>query len=201
MLFGRQGLRTSTWLVNRGQVQAVLGTFVVALGLAAATSLPAAARSVSPKVSTPKTGTIAAQSSDRNVNAVAEARAMVVLTNRLRASLGAGNLAVRDDLTSLACEWAQTMANVRALEHSPYIYDRALFSRRIGRDWELAGENVGTGSDIYTIHGALMGSPSHYANLANPEFEYVGICVRHSADGNAYVAQEFLSAKPNYTRG
>ncbi len=136
-----------------------------------------------------------AASSKANAQAAAEAQAMVVLTNRLRSSVGAENLSVREDLTRLACEWAETLAEENALEHSPFIFDRELFSSRMGRDWGLAGENVGTGSDVYTIHGALVGSPLHYRNLVNPEFIYVGICVRHGANGTAFVTQEFLAPK------
>lgn len=120
---------------------------------------------------------------------------MVQLTNRLRATVGSANLAIRDDLTRLACEWAETLAQNNILEHSPFIFDWELFASRMGRDWALAGENVGMGSDVYTIHGSLVGSPLHYRNLVNPEFVYIGICVRHGANGTAFVVEEFLAPR------
>ena len=133
-----------------------------------------------------------AQASSRTA---AEAQTMVVLTNRLRSSLGADGLAVRDDLTQLACDWADTLVELNNLEHSPFISDRQLFTGRVGHGWVLAGENVGTGPDVYTIHSALVRSSSHYRNLVNPEFVYVGVCVRHAPDGTAFIAQEFLATK------
>lgn len=133
-----------------------------------------------------------AQASSRTA---AEAQTMVVLTNRLRSSLGADSLAVRDDLTQLACDWADTLVELNNLEHSPFISDRQLFTARLGHGWVLAGENVGTGPDVYTIHSALVRSSSHYRNLVNPEFVYVGVCVRHAPDGTAFIAQEFLAPK------
>ena len=138
----------------------------------------------------------ASPSAQANSRTADEAQSMVVFANRLRSSLGTDGLAVRDDLTQLACDWADTLVQLNTLEHSPFIYDRQLLTGRVGHGWMLAGENVGTGPDIFTIHSALVRSSSHYRNLVNPEFVYVGVCVRHAPDGTAFVAQEFLAPKP-----
>lgn len=130
----------------------------------------------------------------------AEAALMVTLTNRVRSAVGEPNLIVRDDLVALACEWADKVQADHNIGHSPYIFDRDLLASRVGRDWSVAGENVGSGSDVYVIHGALVGSPTHYRNLVEPEFAYVGICIRNDRSGNLYVVQEFLSAKVTKAR-
>ena len=134
-----------------------------------------------------------AQLSQRRIS---EALTMVMLTNRVRSSVGLDNLTVRDDLTELACTWAESMVRAAEVSHSPFIHDRSLLSVHVGPDWSLAGENVGSGSDVYLIHVALVNSPSHYRNLVSPEFRHVGICVRYSSEGTAYVAEEFLAPTP-----
>jgi uncharacterized protein YkwD len=141
-------------------------------------------------ISAPGTARAADAGNDRS-----GAQMMVTLTNRLRASLGETSLTMREDLISLACDWADQVETSRDVSHSPFIFDRGLMTSRVGHNWSLAGENVGSGPDVYLIHGALVGSPAHYRNLVDAEFAYVGICVRHDSDGNLYVVEEFLSPK------
>jgi uncharacterized protein YkwD len=137
---------------------------------------------------------------DGNRSTVLEAQTMVVLTNRLRTSLGTGNLAVRDDLVAVACGWAEQLVQTGEVQHSPYIADATLLSQQIGHDWALAGENVGSGPDVYAIQGALAGSPAHYKNLVDPEFTHIGICVRHDSRGTLFIVEEFLTVKPQKSR-
>jgi uncharacterized protein YkwD len=192
MQFWRRGNR------SRRQIGYRLAAVVVAVLSALGSGTVASASSPPTPTTVRSSAADMAATSQVNAHTAAEALAMVTLTNRLRATVGAENLTVRADLTRLACDWAETLAEDNSLEHSPYIFDRELFTSRMGRNWGLAGENVGTGSDVYTIHGALVGSPLHYRNLVNPEFVYVGICVRHAVDGTAFVTEEFLAPKAKH---
>ncbi len=126
---------------------------------------------------------------------VESAHQFVVLTNRLRASVGSTNLVVRGDLSDLACDWADQLVTEGELRHSPFIRDRAVLSGRVGTDWRFAGENVGSGPVVREIHSALVASESHYRNLVNPDFNAVGVCAKRSPDGTLFVVQEFLSAR------
>jgi uncharacterized protein YkwD len=124
-----------------------------------------------------------------------EEREMVVLTNRLRSRVGAPNLAVREDLEEVACEWVDTIIATGRIEHSPFIHDRVLLISRVGRDWSLAGENIGVGPTIRHIYEALVASELHYRNLVNPDFTYVGICAKRGPDGDLIVVEEFLAPR------
>ena len=125
---------------------------------------------------------------------------LVTLTNRVRASVGESHLIVRDDITALACSWAEELASHDLVEHSPYIHDAELLARSVGRDWILAGENVGSGPDIQKIHVALVASPAHYRNLVSPEFTHVGMCVRAGTDGTLFVVEQFLQVRTQKAR-
>jgi uncharacterized protein YkwD len=57
--------------------------------------------------------------------------------------------------------------------------------------WSTAGENVGYGPDVEVVHGALVASPGHYANMVNGSFSHVGVAVTTSPDGRVWVAQVF----------
>lgn len=142
----------------------------------------------------------AANAQEGSRSSAQEAQALVVLTNRLRGTVGEANLIVRDDLVGIACEWAEALRKRGDVQHSPFIADATLYSESIGRDWTLAGENVGSGPDVYAIHGALVGSPLHYKNLVDNDFTHVGICVRRDARGNLFVVEEFLSQRSSKSK-
>jgi len=113
-------------------------------------------------------------------------------TNQTRASRGLPTLEWNGVLASKAQGWAQYMANggcgagVRIC-HSTLSSGNSLA-------WTKLGENVGTGpaSDAYAIQQAFINSPSHYANIVDPGFRYIGVGVVN-ANGTLYVAVEFMA--------
>ncbi|MGZ8766462.1 MAG: CAP domain-containing protein [Acidimicrobiia bacterium] len=107
------------------------------------------------------------------------------LINGVRASLGLASYAVDAELTANAQRWAQSMAASGAMSHQSDL------SGGISSPWVRLGENVGVGLSVVEVHNALMGSPGHYQNIADPGFGYVGVAVVE-AGGTLYVAEEFM---------
>lgn len=105
------------------------------------------------------------------------------LVGRERANAGLHGLAVSGDLVDVARRHAAHMAADGRLFHNP----------NLGREvsgWEVVGENVGRGSDVDSIHAALMGSPSHRHNILDARFTQIGVGVE-AAGGELWVVQVF----------
>jgi hypothetical protein len=110
----------------------------------------------------------------------------VARTNSLRASKGLPGLSVNGTLAAKARNWAEHMAAVGAISHSN-LADGA------PSEWQRLGENVGRGPSVDSIHGALVASPDHYANLTDPGFQSIGVGVVN-ANGTYYVAEVFMES-------
>ena len=95
----------------------------------------------------------------------------VSLLNDLRVSRGLPPLSVDDELTAAARQWSDTMRLNGGIFHT------ADQSAGISQPWVLLGENVGTGPNVTEVFDAFVASPTHYANLTNPDFDYIGIGV------------------------
>ena len=119
--------------------------------------------------------------------APADEQIFVTRLNDLRASKGLPRLAVDARLTDVARLWSSRMASLGVLAHNP-----SLASQAPG-DWLKLGENVGYGSNVASIHDALVASPLHYANLIDPNFNAVGIGVV-AAGSTLWVTQVFMKA-------
>lgn len=87
-----------------------------------------------------------------------------------RSAAGLGSLAARDDLVDVARRHSEDMATQHRLYHNP-----SLQSQVTG--WQRVGENVGTGSDVASVHDAFMQSPVHRDDILSPYFTEVGIGV------------------------
>jgi hypothetical protein len=109
---------------------------------------------------------------------------LVSSTNSLRAGKGLPPYATNGNLSAKAQSWAAHMAAAGGISHSS-------LSSGISEPWTRLGENVGSGPSVCAIHQALVNSPSHYANLTDPGFRYVGVGVV-SSNGTLYVAEEFM---------
>jgi uncharacterized protein YkwD len=112
----------------------------------------------------------------------------VALTNETRAAYGSAPLAVDASLEAVAYAWAAELASNGYLAHNPNL------AYQVDGWWWLLGENVGVvapGGGIEHIHRALVASPSHYANLIEPDFEAVGVGIAYGADGRLYLVQVF----------
>ena len=95
----------------------------------------------------------------------------VALVNQARANVGVAPLAVDGQLTALARQHAQTMADAGTIFHANPI------SAGVTAPWVKLGENVGTGPSAPPIMSAFINSPKHYANIVDPAFTYVGVGV------------------------
>lgn len=109
---------------------------------------------------------------------------LLTLTNQVRASAGAPPLALDGALSVVAATWSTTMAQAGTISHNPALkLQISGFSR--------AGENVGVGASVESVHRALVASPGHYANIVNPLFSRVGIGVVQSGS-MVYLTQVFV---------
>lgn len=67
--------------------------------------------------------------------------------------------------------------------------DLAVVANQRVPKWQRAGENVGMGGSVESLHTALMNSPGHRANILG-DYNYVGLGVVHTS-GKMYVTQFF----------
>lgn len=121
----------------------------------------------------------------------AQAQALSLL-NRDREKSGLAPLAYSAELSRLAEAYAQDMIARRFFAHedpdgrSPF--DRM---RASGIVYRHAGENLAINDSVEAAQAAFMNSPTHRANVLNPQFTEVGIGVRVAPNGKTYVVQEF----------
>ena len=103
----------------------------------------------------------------------AEEARLVDLLNAERGAAGLAPLAVHGGAVTVARSWAGELARVGRLAHNPDLAGQV--SRYVTGAWVRIGENVGTGADSDSLHGAFMASPGHRANVLNGEYDYVGV--------------------------
>jgi hypothetical protein len=108
---------------------------------------------------------------------------MVASVNASRQAAGLAPYAVRADLVAVALGQAQRMAAANRLYHNPNLATDV-------KNYAWAGENVGYGPDLVTLHQAFMNSPAHRANILSARFTEVGIAVV-AKDGVLWVAEVF----------
>jgi hypothetical protein len=121
-------------------------------------------------------------------DAVSDEAAFVVKINALRASKGLGSLTVDPELTSIARDWAQKMANDGDISHNPILKDLVTLN------WSKLGENVGMGPALDSLFQAFVDSPHHYENLVDPSFTYIGVGVVWKG-GTMFTAHEFMTLR------
>jgi hypothetical protein len=112
--------------------------------------------------------------------------AFVAKINALRASKGLGQLAVYGELTTIARNWSQQMANAGEISHNPN------FPNQVTANWRKLGENVGRGGAVDVLFTAFVNSPHHYENLVDPAFNYVGVGVVIKSDGTIFTSHQFM---------
>ncbi|HUP72852.1 MAG TPA: CAP domain-containing protein [Acidimicrobiales bacterium] len=104
-------------------------------------------------------------------NPAADEAQFVALVNQARANVGAPPLAVDGQLTALGRQHAQAMADKDKIFHASPI------SAGVTSPWIKLGENVGTGPSAPPIMNAFINSPTHYQNIVDPAFAYIGVGV------------------------
>lgn len=152
----------------------------IALGAAAALTLALG----------PATTSHATPTSSVSVTLSSGAQRFVDLINADRARLGVTQLQVDPALVDAAAAWSSTLAatGTDQASHSPSL-------RSVPGSWSRLGENVGVATDnvgdvVATLHSAFMASPGHYRNIANPDYDRVGIGIA-MFNGRTYVTERF----------
>ncbi len=128
----------------------------------------------------------------------AQSNKLVTLTNSLRKSKGLGTLATVSPLELSAQYKATDMAQNGYFAHQgPNGHTLTYFLDKAHYQYSTAGENLAEGfSDADTLMAAWINSPTHYANLIDPNFTQFGIGVDDGTfDGTPtiFFAQHFGS--------
>ena len=125
----------------------------------------------------------------------AQARALQLL-NRDREKHGLAPLVYSAALTELADRYAADLIARGFFSHddpdgrSPF--DRM---RVAGIAYRHAGENLAINDSVDAAQAAFMNSPTHRANVLQPQFTEVGIGVRVAPNGKTYVVQKFIGTQ------
>lgn len=114
---------------------------------------------------------------------------LVELVNADRLAAGLPLFAVRSDVSAIAFEHSQRMAAADDIFHNGEYFDSET-RHRLGA--KSRGENVALNRSVADAHERLMASPGHHANLVNPNFTVIGFAVVRSADGTAFITEDFL---------
>ena len=111
--------------------------------------------------------------------------------NQERTSRGLQALATAGDLATLARQHSQDMAAAGHPYHDPNIRSEV-------QDWQVMGDNVGSGPSVDAVHQGFMSSQVHRDEILDPEYTQVGVGVAWA--GNVlYVTEIFRlprSAQP-----
>ena len=109
-----------------------------------------------------------------------------ILMNVDRVAADRRGLRMHKKLIRLARKHSARMASAGSIYHNPNL------GRNLRRlSWSIAGENVGVGGSIESLHDAFMDSPAHRENVMRPRFRRVGVGVL-SRDGRLWVTVVFL---------
>lgn len=126
---------------------------------------------------------------------------LIELVNKERESLGLTPLRENPQLDRAAFLKAKDMIDLDYFTHwSPEGRSPWYWFRKTGYHYKLAGENLAIGFlDSEEVHRAWKESPSHLANLLNPNYQEIGIAVlKGDFQGNetTVVVQLFGSPEP-----
>lgn len=107
---------------------------------------------------------------------------IVQVVNRERQANGITPLAINDQLQAAARNKSIDMIVNNYFDHYALGKTPWMFIRSQNYDYQLAGENLAMGySTSEGIVNAWMNSPSHRANILNPEFQEIGVGVVRGA--------------------
>lgn len=132
-------------------------------------------------------GSAGAQNSPDPNRAAVIAR-VVHLVNEERLSAGLAPVRPEPVLAETSQGWADRLASDGQLSHDPNL-------DRVPTDWRKLGENVGYGPDPDAVHAAFLASPSHAANVLDPEVERIGVGVTVAGD-RIYIVERFEDPMP-----
>jgi hypothetical protein len=98
------------------------------------------------------------------------------LINQDRAQHGLGPVSLSGPLSAIAQSQANAMAGARRIFQNPAFPGDVPAAN-------AAGENVGYGPDVDTVHNAFVASPEHQVIIVGPDYRVVGIAVASSPNG------------------
>jgi uncharacterized protein YkwD len=113
----------------------------------------------------------------------------VQLINDLRVSDGLEPLRVHNELVGPSRGWAQQLSNNGSLSHA------ADLSVGVTVYWTKLGENVGVAAQdqVQQLFDAFVTSPTHYENLIDPSFRFIGVGVVYDDEGRMWTAHRFMA--------
>ena len=111
----------------------------------------------------------------------------VASINSIRAQHGLAPLAVYGELTGIARDWSDQMAANGTISHNPN------YSSEVSANWTKLGENVGVGYSEQDLMTAFVNSPTHYKNIVDPAYNYIGVGVSYGSDGRMYTTHDFMA--------
>lgn len=97
---------------------------------------------------------------------------------------------VSEELTAIAQNHAQYMANTSHLFHELL---GVLWKLPLG--WWAAGEIVGRGQDMASIHDAFLHSPTHAGVIYDKRWTHMGIGTARGVDGRMYLSVLFVARR------
>ncbi len=125
---------------------------------------------------------------------------LLTLTNNLRIERGIAPMSARVPLHVSSDLKATDMADLHYFSHTnPNGYRLSHYLSLAGYNYETAGENLAMGfSSAEEIFSSWVKSPTHYANLIDPDFKEFGVSMESGTYNDldtVYVAQHFGSPK------
>lgn len=122
-----------------------------------------------------------------------QADRFLVGLNDLRAEVDLPPLQADAELTLLAESYAVELRSSGELVHADDL------SIGVAETWWKLGENLGHGpaESVEELLEAFVESPTHYANIVDPDFTYVGIAVVHDERGGIWTVHRFRAVTPN----
>jgi Cysteine-rich secretory protein family len=104
--------------------------------------------------------------------------------NSVRAGVGVGPVTLDPVVSLVAQTWALVMATAGEISHNPDVGSQL-------NGILAVAENVGRGPSLDWIHNGLIGSPSHYKNMVNPNYTVVGLGVL-TLGAQTWVVEDFV---------
>jgi uncharacterized protein YkwD len=120
---------------------------------------------------------------------------LVSLMNARRAAAGEAPLRLDAQLSASACNYNAKLVKSGVLAHDPNL--AAAGDAFPG--WTKVGENLAMAGDVTTMYNALAASPGHLANIIEPSYTIVGVCMTRNAAGELVSTQRFIALPNGFT--
>jgi len=126
---------------------------------------------------------------------------LLVLTNQQRIQQGLQALILDDELTRIAREHSNGMAQQGFISHDQPSGDLKTRMNRAGYLYEVARENVASARTVAKAHSALIESPAHKDNILAKDVTRVGIGIARfqpPLDKHLYITEVFADPRDEY---